>query len=161
MDTNLTYYISESVLAGTVGNRMFHVLALSGSGGGRIRSARDESLDNAYSLDNPYMEAWKAKAQPVRRPEGHVKGGPVPPGKYTINSPSQHPHLGLSARLVSATFKPMGRDGFFIHSRGPHGSDGCIVPLDPAKFRELMSALVTTRGGTLFVRENMSHTGLA
>ena len=110
-------------------------------------------------MNNPYMEAWKT--QPETRTKGHVHGGPVPPGKYTIHTPSQHPHLGLSARLVHPSWKPMGRDGFFIHSRGPHGSDGCIVPLDAGKFRELMSALTETHGGTLFVRENMSDTRLA
>jgi hypothetical protein len=24
----------------------------------------------------------------------------------------------------------VGRDGFYIHGAGPHGSDGCIVPTD-------------------------------
>lgn len=153
MNANLTYYIAEGVLAGTVGNRMFHVLALSGGGGGSTRSAPDDAMDN------PYMEAWKA--QPPTPTKGHVHGGPVPPGKYSIHTPSHHPHLGLSARLIHPSWKPMGRDGFFIHSRGPHGSDGCIVPLDAAKFRELMSALTDSKGGTLFVRENMSDTGLA
>jgi hypothetical protein len=138
---------------------MFHVLALSGDGAGSIRPTRDDSLHHPYYLlANPYMETWKAQAQPVTRPEGHVQGGPVPPGKYAIDTPSQHPHLGLSARLVSATLKPMGRDGFFIHGQGPHGSNGCIVPLDGAKFGELMRALTDTHGGTLFVRENMSNT---
>ncbi|HEY7636894.1 MAG TPA: hypothetical protein VH763_15200 [Gemmatimonadales bacterium] len=159
MDTNLTYYIAEGVLAGVVGNRMFHVLALSGGGGGSTRAAPDEP-ENPYQLDNPYDEPWLPQPGPPA-PNGHVHGGPVPPGKYSIHTPSHHPHLGLSARLIHPSWKPIGRDGFFIHSRGPHGSDGCIVPLDAGKFRELMSALTDSKGGTLFVKENMRDTGLA
>jgi hypothetical protein len=32
----------------------------------------------------------------------------------------------------------MGRDGFYIHGAGPHGSDGCIVPTDKGQFQVLM-----------------------
>ena len=33
------------------------------------------------------------------------------------------------------------RDGFFIHGRGPHGSDGCIVPKSNTKRLRLNQAI--------------------
>jgi hypothetical protein len=56
---------------------------------------------------------------------------------------------------------PGNRSGFFIHGRGRHGSDGCIVPLDPAQFRSLMDDLTKSNGGTLIVAETMSDQRLA
>jgi hypothetical protein len=87
---------------------------------------------------------------------GHVHGGPLPPGKYIVSKPGHHPHLGLSAKLAHPHFHPMGRDGFYIHGQGPHGSDGCIVPLQKSQFRDLMTALTKSNGGTLIVQETMS-----
>jgi hypothetical protein len=55
----------------------------------------------------------------------------------------------------------MGRDGFFIHGRGPHGSDGCIVPLDMTQFIDLMNALTKSNGGTLVVAEAMDGSRFA
>jgi hypothetical protein len=77
--------------------------------------------------------------------------------------PSHHKQLGLSARLDpydDAQARHMyGRDGFYIHGRGPHGSDGCIVPME--SFAELMAALTKDRGGVLFVAEGMGGVGFA
>jgi hypothetical protein len=145
MPANLTYYIFEGVLTGTVGGKLFHMSALSGGGGGSTKHRP------ATSVNNPYMEALKTRSSST----SHVHGGPIPPGKYTILKPSHHPHLGLSAKLVHPHFRPMGRDGFYIHGRGPHGSDGCIVPLESPKFQELMTALALSNGGVLFVEETM------
>jgi hypothetical protein len=55
----------------------------------------------------------------------------------------------------------MGRDGFYIHGRGPHGSDGCIVPLDKTEFSNLMKALTKSHGGTLVVEETADGTRYA
>jgi hypothetical protein len=56
----------------------------------------------------------------------------------------------------------MGRDGFYcIHGRGPHGSDGCIVPLE----RDFQGAGDCPRGkgqrGALFVMETMDSSRFA
>ena len=68
-------------------------------------------------------------------------------GRYSL---LKHPHLGRAAFLEPDKRTPMmGRDGFFIHGRGPHGSDGCIVP--SAEFTELMDALERDGGGILNV----------
>ena len=150
---SLTYYIREGVLAGTIYGQMFHLEALSGGGGGST------THKVATSVNNPYMEGLKTSG--AANALGHVHGGPLPPGKYIVHTPSQHPHLGLSAKLTHPKFRPMGRDGFYIHGRGPHGSDGCIVPLDPIQFTNLMTALSKSHGGTLFVQETEDGTRYA
>jgi len=50
----------------------------------------------------------------------------------------------------------MERDGFYIHGRGHHGSERCIMPLNPVQFQDLMAALTESNGGTLVVEETMS-----
>jgi hypothetical protein len=81
-------------------------------------------------------------------------GGAVPVGKYIIHKPAKHPHLGLAAYLEPD--RPnimMGRGGFYSHRRGPHGSDGSIVPT--SNFKELMDALTNDGTGILHVMEAM------
>jgi hypothetical protein len=143
---DLTYYIFEGILTGFVEGRMIHMSALSGGGGG---STTRKSVDPV--TNNPYAAGLKTTGAP--RASGHVHGGPIPPGTYTIRPPAIHPHLGLSAKLEHRHWRPMGRDGFFIHYRGPHGSDGCIVPLLRAQFDRLMTGLTRSNGGILVVAE--------
>ncbi len=153
MPAHLTYYIREGLLVGVSGDQMFHIEALSGGAGGSTKHSGTDAVNN------PYMEGLKttgASASP-----GHVHGGPLPPGKYVVHTPAHHPHLGLSARLDHPRFRPMGRDGFYIHGRGPHGSDGCIVPLDQTKFNDLMKALTKSHGGMLVVEETADGTRYA
>jgi hypothetical protein len=119
--------------------------ALSGGGGGTTRGGESQAVNN------PYMEGLKSTAAG----RGHVHGGPIPPGTYHIHKPTHRPHLGLSARLEHPHWSPFGRDGFYIHGRGLHGSDGCIVPLDKGQFESLMAALTKSNGGTLHAQEAM------
>jgi len=151
MPADLTYYIREGVLVGLIQGQMYHLEALSGGGGGSTLKR------TSSAVNNPYMEGLQTRGEPHAK--AHVHGGPIPPGKYSVQAPSKHPHLGLSARLVSSRHvRPMGRDGFYIHGRGPHGSDGCIVPLNSVQFHRLMLALKHSRGGTLFVQETADGT---
>ena len=146
MPANLTYYIFEGVLTGTANGHMINITALSGGGGGSREHGGNSDTNNPYS-------------QSLKTQEGktHVHGGPIPVGRYKVLPPGRHPHLGLSARLdpydEAQTRSMFGRDGFYIHGRGRHGSDGCIVPME--KFSELMAALEKDRGGVLFVLEAM------
>lgn len=145
MRTNLSYYIFEGLLTGFANGNLVHISALSGGGGGSTRHRASDAVNN------PYMEGLKT----VSTRAGHVHGGPLPPGTYTIKHPAVNRHLGLSAELVPKRVDMMGRSGFYIHGRGPHGSDGCIVPLDPGQFHQLMHALKTSNGGNLVVAERM------
>jgi len=92
--------------------------------------------------------------------KNHQHGGPLPLGRYKILKPSFHPHLGLSAELKPDPERAMmSRSGFFIHGRGPHGSDGCIVPL--SCYFELIKAIETDGGGTLHVVECLDDSRFA
>lgn len=148
MNADLTYFIQEGVLVGKVGERPFHILAVSGGGGGSTVNRP------AASMNNPYMEAFKSVHGPKH--SAHVHGGPIPPGRYRIQPPGPF-HHGIAAQLVLERGGSTHRSGFYIHGRGPHGSDGCIVPLDPKQFRQLMAALKTSRGGKLSVIETMGE----
>src|SRR5690348_9754732 len=123
---SLTYYIFEGTLAGVVNGTTYAISALTGGGGGSTQHP------TSGSMNNPYMYGLKTTGTGAQ----HQHGGPIPLGRYTIAKPSHHPHLGLSARLDPQQPMPSNRGGFFIHNRGPHGSDGCIVPTDPAKFHQ-------------------------
>lgn len=119
----------------------------------------DHDLKQAWGESRPtYSTGVKTKEGKV-----HEHGGPIPTGRYRILPPSRHPHLGLSCRLdpydAEQTRHMAGRDGFYIHGRGPHGSDGCIVPLED--FQALMTALEKDRGGVLFVLETMDGSRFA
>jgi hypothetical protein len=150
---DLTYYIFEGLLTGYVEGKMFHIAALSGGAGGST------TTKTSGAVNNPYQEGLKTTGP--AKSAGHVHGGPIPPGRYSIHKPAIHPHLGLSARLEHRHWRPMGRDGFFIHGRGPHGSDGCIVPLLQPQFTYLMDALKKSGGGTLVVAEAMDGSRFA
>jgi hypothetical protein len=157
MAANFTYTVFTGVLVGMADRKFFHINALSGGGGGSTKH-------QAPNANNLYLFGLKT----IDRKKNHIHGGPLPPGRYKIERPRKHPHLGLSARLIPASENSMlGRGGFYIHSRGPHGSDGCIVPLE--KFKVLMDALEAEGQkiekekqisvaivGTLFVREQDS-----
>ena len=144
LGANLTYYIYEGVLVGRAGGSQFHMLALSGGGSGSTRNA-----PNFGGGFYPYLTGKKTTGTGAT----HQHGGPIPPGRYIIHSPEQNAHLGLSAFLEPDGGNMMGRSGFYIHGRGPHGSDGCIVPLE--NFQHLMDAIQKDGGGTLFVQEAM------
>ena len=81
-----------------------------------------------------------------------MHGGPIPEGRYTIMTPAFDAHLGDSAVLIPDMENEMfNRDGFVIHGRGPHGSDGCIVIMNPAALEFLLEGLKKSAGGTLIV----------
>ena len=147
----LTYYIFEGVLAGTINGITITISAVTGGGGGSTKRPANATMNN------PYMYGLKTTGAG----SNHQHGGPIPLGPYTIGKPGHHPHLGLSAQLVPERPLPNNRGGFFIHNRGPHGSDGCIVPTDPVKFHQLMCGLTVSHGGRLLVLETMDGTRFA
>jgi hypothetical protein len=147
----LTYYIFEGVLAGSAGGKTIHIFALSGGGGGS--KSKKKGWVDPNVVNNPYMTGLKTEDTK----SGHQHGGPIPVGSYTIAKPEKnHSGHGRWASLVSGAGNVMGgRSGFAIHGSGPHGSDGCIVPTNPADFHSLMDALEKDGGGTLTVLSAM------
>ena len=141
MPAMLTYYIFEGLLVGNAGGRSFYIHALSGGGSGSTKGAGNSAGNNPYSTG--------LKTSGAAGSASHVHGGPVPLGKYRIHRPAFRSGHGKCAVLEPQSGS--NRSGFLIHGRGPHGSDGCIVPL--SQFPELMAALEKENGGTLFVEE--------
>lgn len=144
----LTYYIKQGLLVGTAGGKPVRVLAFSGGGGGSKTGWVQKGTAN-----NPAMAGHKTSGG-HKDHKHHSHGGPIPPGQYTIRTPDgKHPNLGpISAALTPSSHNHMhGRAGFFIHGRGPHGSDGCIVPHTDKEFHALMRVLTESQGGSLTV----------
>ena len=65
--------------------------------------------------------------------------------------------MGRCAKLTPQKgMATLNRDGLFIHGRGRHGSDACIVPiLDRTEFQRFMDLLDEDSGGTLYVDESI------
>jgi len=145
----LTYRIAMQRLTGTVNGEEFDIYAASGGGRGRRRGAPEASVS---SFDHR------------RKTTRATRGGPIPPGYYIVHTPSAHPRLGRSAFLEQTVSSLLqleptselgvvvtNRDGFFVHGRGPRGSDGCIVPFE--QFDELLDALQAEGGSVLLVQQ--------
>lgn len=151
LGAKLTYYIFEGVLIGYSGGQNFHIMASSGGGGGSTKHHPD--LGGVF---HPYSTGIKTAGKAA----SHKHGGAIPLGKYVIHKPAKQPHLGLAAYLEpDRSNSMMSRGGFYIHGRGQHGSDGCIVPL--SDFKELMDALEKDGTGILHVVEAMGGTRFA
>jgi len=93
--SELTYYVFEGVLAGTLNGQTISISAVSGGGGGSKTKAPNETMNN------PYMYGLKE----VKGPGGN-RGGPIPLGDFKISSPAHNGHLGLSAALSPQTPMP-------------------------------------------------------
>jgi hypothetical protein len=158
LGAHLTFYIKEGLLVGHAGGKHVHLLAWSGGGGGSTKGWVEKDVVN-----NPALVSRKTSGG--HNHHKHHHGGPIPPGHYTIRTPDgSHPKLGaVSAALIPSNHNHMfHRGGFFIHGRGPHGSDGCIVPHTPDDFHSLMEALKQDEGGCLTVlpsQHALSHKG--
>jgi hypothetical protein len=131
------------------------LLMFAGAGGG---AGSTKNRPVGYMANNVYAQGTVTTGKGKK----HQHGGPLPAGDYKIGVPYHDEHLGLCAALSGPAEKHYGRTGgFFIHGRGPHGSDGCIVPDNNAEFHSLMTALTKSKGGALHVLENMGDTRFA
>ncbi len=135
----LTYSIASEWLRGSVGTESFRLHAWSGGARGRTGSGAEHSLAS-FSV---FRRTDHSKG---------IHGGPLPPGLYLCHYVAHHPHLGeciaLEPTLTAmfqvdprANVKFYKRDGFYIHGRVPHGSDGCIVPENNGERKRLNLAV--------------------
>ena len=142
---NLYYSIFLGKLWGSAAGQSLSIAATSGGRGG---STTPGAVATSVR-DNPFKIGQKTDHA------SGVHGGPLPIGKYRIDAPIHSGHMGRCAKLTPVdggiSFGMFGRSGFFIHGRGPHGSDGCIVPLNGSEFQKLMKALAESGGGELIV----------
>jgi hypothetical protein len=144
----LTYDIAAERLFGSVGRQYFDMRAVSGGGRGRKIGLPSHSLSSYLSTTGE------------NSPKGE-RGGPLPGGDYKCEYLPNHPpfheciHLRLLTShqhlVLSKVGGHRGLDSFYIHGRGPKGSDGCIVPLDNADRLRLNLAVKDNPGTYLRV----------
>jgi hypothetical protein len=133
----LNYSIAREWLEGTVGGEKFSMYAWSGGRRGSKKAGVAEHTFESYNV--------------FRKEQKGVNGGPLPPGLYICHHATDGPG-GESIRLeptVAAMFQVgadakvlfYNRSGFYIHGRGPIGSQGCIVPENDAERLRLTKAI--------------------
>lgn len=142
-NASLAFYILNGILRGTIGEKTVAMPMYSGGGGGSTKNKPDPSVND------PRETTLKTKEKP------HVHGGPLPTGWYSVRKPrigSDGGGIpGRCAKLVPDADNAMhDRDAFYIHGRGPHGSDGCLVPKAREDFKTLMDDLEKAAGSKLY-----------
>jgi hypothetical protein len=120
--------IARETLRGVVDGKNFIMRAWSGGARGRTKGATEFS----HASYDVFRKENEAKG---------IRGGPIPPGIYICRYVKSHAKFGecifLQQTILSlfqvdadANIRFYDRAGFFIHGRGPRGSDGCIVPAE-------------------------------
>lgn len=149
----LTYSIARERLEGEVGGQKFSMRAFSGGGRGRVGGGAEHTPES-YDVFRKEKEGGGK----------HLHGGPTPPGFYVCHYIAHHPTFGECIFLEQTITSLLGvtsggqlrfydRDGFFIHGRGKHGSDGCIVPENNADRVRLNKAVKKAGTVALLVGE--------
>jgi len=146
----LTYDIQSELLQGEVGNQKFHLQAVAGGGRGSKRKPEGDELIRSWSFWTKENEA------------GGVRGGIIPPGfyicRYVPHHSTFHECIYLEQTITSVLAPDAGasigvrlhnRGGFYIHARGPKGSDGCIVILNEGERHRLNRAIKSHDGTPL------------
>jgi len=151
MSNILTYSIAREFLEGYVGSEWFAMPAFSGGGRGRLGEGAEHSL-SSYDV---FRKEKNTNA-------GHTHGGPIPPGIYLCEYVAHHPTLHACIHLTptitslflidaAGNVHFYNRDGLYIHGRGQHGSDACIVPENPAE-RSRLNLAVKNAQSTVMLR---------
>ena len=143
MKNILKYSIRDEMLYGSVADESFSMKAF--SGGGRGSTAGMELHD---------LKHWSTNKKAPPAFTQRSRGGPLPVGMYLVKYYGFHDHLGrcailmqtLSSLLHADPWSDVGvsvtdRSGFYIHGRGPKGSDGCIVPSKGSDLKSLLDTL--------------------
>lgn len=148
----LKYSIAQELLTGVIGHDAFTLTAYSGGGRGRKGAGAEHSFDSYQTTRQTFGD---------KHAKSHVHGGPIPRGfyncVYVLNDREFHECIRLDPIVTEdvAYDKKHGlhhtRSNFFIHGRGPHGSDGCIVPSSNAERLRLNKAIRYFAGSVLLV----------
>ncbi|WP_139861967.1 DUF2778 domain-containing protein [Bradyrhizobium ivorense] len=146
----LTYSIAREFLSVAIDSTTFSVRAYSGGGRGRTGGGAEHS----FSSYDAFRKERDIKA-------GHTHGGPIPPGFYVchyvpLHPPFHGPVIQLEQTITSllnvdapSTPRLYGRDKFWIHGSGKHGSDGCIVIEDKYLRDRLNNAVKNAKNAVL------------
>lgn len=143
MKNVLKYSIRDEVLYGSLGGVSYSMTAYSGGGRGSTAGMERRDLDH-----------WRTQKKAPDSFSAANRGGPLPVGMYLVKYFGMHEHLGrcailtqtISSLVYADPWSPVGvsvteRSEFFIHGRGPKGSDGCIVPGKDSDLKALLDAL--------------------
>lgn len=143
----LHYNIAAQILHGAIDQTRFGFSAYSGGGRGSTSGIARRDLAH-WSSD---------KKAPIQFATEN-RGGPLPSGMYQVTYRPNHDVFGecayleptLTALLRLNPFNSSGvsvtdRDRFYIHRRGPKGSDGCIVPRENHDLERLLGAIESAR----------------
>jgi len=140
----LTYNAQWEKLTGTIGEEHFDEHAVSGGSRGH-KNIDDKRAglflhDEADTLKSRSPLTREMQAGPNGKEHYVQRGGTIPPGHYDCVYVASYPKLGGEViRLVqhkdALTYQgpfmdqavEHHRGGFYIHGRGPKGSDGCII----------------------------------
>jgi hypothetical protein len=153
---NLVYDAAAEVLRGSIGalgHFNFHAYS-GGSRGHKQGVAANVASRYLHGQANAILSRL-ATTKEIMNAKGEYeqRGGTLPPGhylcKYVQNHSSFHECILLAPqRDAFAIHSPFaltaivhGRGGFYIHGRGPKGSDGCIVPANEGERRRLNQAI--------------------
>jgi hypothetical protein len=129
----LKYAIREGLLTVHAGGERRVIRAVSGGGAGN--TSHKPWDPSANDPNSQYLTM-------TPRGPSHRHGGPLPTGRYRIERLRVLPATKLGASLHPLDAAAMrNRSGMRIHRRGPHGSDGCIVPLDQNDWDWLIAKL--------------------
>jgi hypothetical protein len=140
----LTYSIAREWLQGTVGGERFSTRAWSGGGRGQT----DNMAQHGFESYDVFRKTQHSRG---------IRGGPLPPGIYLCRHRAHHPVFGECINLAQTLTAEIhvdskgdvrlyDRDKFYIHGRGKLGSDGCIVPENPADRARLNRAIKNSSG---------------
>lgn len=143
--STINYDVSAAALFGRIGGWEFRADAASGGGRGSTNKKVPQQTLKSHLATTRTIKTGAHQYQ--------QRGGPLPPGLYLCRYLQAHTTFGECLRLemsegareIRTPFASApiahGRDGFYIHGRGEMGSDGCIVPMDPAFRRKLNHAV--------------------
>ena len=168
----LVYDAATEILSGTIGTEPpFRMVAY--SGGSRGHKVVAPRLATEYRhLEAARLSSHLATTKEIKDSKGHYlqRGGTLPPGHYRCiyqaNHKTFHECIYLrrekDATAIQSPFSPhliphgRGND-FFIHSSGPKGSDGCIVPTNKAERLRLNKAVLNFKGIVMLHVKNVGY----
>jgi hypothetical protein len=169
----LEYDAARQLLRGTIaGADPFHFIAYSGGSRGHQANVPAKTAEKYLHAETSSLSSRLATTPTRKNAAGDYvrRGGTLPPGHYTCVHRSDHPAFGECIQLVrsrdaeaihspfSPHLIPHGRgDDFFIHGIGPKGSDGCIIPADPAERRRLNKAVKNFQGTVILRVTRVSY----
>jgi len=166
----LEYNAARERLTGAIGEVHFNFIAYSGGSRGHTAHIKTRLAKAYLHTQADSLFSHLATTKTIEKNETFIqRGGTLPPGHYRCQYLEDHPPFGPCIQLVQtrdalaihSPFSPFpiphGRGGFFIHGSGPKGSDGCIVPSDPADRQRLNKAVRDFEGKVVLEVTHVSY----